>query len=124
MNNPAVADEGVYRVDVHEIHGVCVIFKRFFIRSTVKVGIEGEVMLGQTAVGDSLNDHGTDAGFVGFVGLDHVVQQIIKNVPCVYCDLVQLRYDTIDAKRLVSLLGRFHDFSGRLREGVIRPNVG
>ena len=81
-------------------------------------------MLGQTSGRDTLHDGSPRPGGRGLQRLDHIVEQIVKNVPGVDRDLVQLRHDAIDAKRLIPQHLRLHDFAHGSRRSTFRAHTG
>ena len=81
-------------------------------------------MLGQTRGGDTLYDGSPRLGGRGLQRLDHIVEQIVKNVPGIDRDLVQLRHDAIDAKRLIPQHLRLHDFADGGRRRAFHAHTG
>ena len=61
-------------------------------------------MLGQAAVRNALHDGGADSIGGGLDLLDHVVQQIVEDVPGIHRDFIQFRHNTIDAEGLIAQL--------------------
>ena len=66
-------------------------------------------MAGQARPRQALNDGSPHRRGRGLQGLYHVVEQIIKKVPGIDRDLVQLRNNAIDAKGLISQLSGLDD---------------
>ena len=66
-------------------------------------------MAGQARSGNALSDGSPHRRGRGLQGLDHVVEQIIENVPGINRDLVQLRHHAVDAEGLVAQLSGFDD---------------
>ena len=48
----------------------------------------------------------------------HIVQQIVENMPGVHCDLIEIRYDSVDPERLVPELAFLHYRGNCLRSGT------
>ena len=59
-------------------------------------------MLGQASVRYALHNRGADRIRGGLDLLDHVVQQIIEDMPGIHSDLIQFRHNTIDAEGLIA----------------------
>ena len=66
-------------------------------------------MAGQARSGNALSDGSPHRRGRGLQGLDHVVEQIIENVPGINRDLVQLRHNAVDTERLISQLAGLND---------------
>ena len=88
-----LAQQSLNRVDV---------LKRDIRSCALQIGVECEVMLGQASVRYALHNRGADRIRGGLDLLDHVVQQIIEDMPGIHSDLIQFRHNTIDAEGLIA----------------------
>ena len=111
----AFAQQRLYRIDV---------FPLDLLRRALQIRIERKPMLGQTRGRKVLNDGSPRLGGRGLQRLDHIVEQIVKNMPGINRDLVQLRHDAIDAKRLIPQHLRLHDFAEGSRRSAFRAHTG
>ena len=111
----AFAQQCFYRIDI---------FPLDLLRRALQIRIERKPMLGQTRGGDTLYDGSPRLGGRGLQRLNHVVEEIVKNVPGVDRDLVQLRHDAVDAKRLIPQHLRLHDFAHGSRRRAFRAHAG
>lgn len=94
-----ITEQSLHRVDV---------FKGYIGGGRFQIGVEGEVVLGQASVRNALHNRGANRIGCRSDLLDHVVQQIVKDMPGVYRDLIQFRHHAVDAERLIAQLTGFN----------------
>ena len=115
LRRAAFAQQRFYRIDIFPLDLLC---------RALQIRIERKPMLGQTSSRDTLYDGSPRLGGRGLQRLDHIVEEIVKNVPGVDRDLVQLRHDAIDAKRLIPQHLRLYNFAYRILRRAFRAHVG
>ena len=115
LRRAAFAQQRFYRIDVFPLDLLC---------RALQIRIERKPMLGQTRGGDTLHDGSPRLGGRGLQRLDHIVEQIVKNMPGIDRDLVQLRHDAIDAKRLIPQHLRLYNFAYRILRRAFRAHTG
>ena len=85
-------------------------------------------MLGQATVRNALHDGCADSIRGGLDLLDHIVQQIIEDMPGIHRDLIQFRHNTVDAEGLIAQLACFDHVIAETHIGgralLLRAHIG
>ena len=99
-----IAQHGFHRVEVLKGKIIC---------RAGEVGVHGEVMGRFTPVEDGMRGSRSAHGAFRLVAEDHVVHEVVEDMPGIDLDLGERGHDAVDAEGLVAHLPRFHDLPGR-----------
>ena len=108
LNNSIAAEDRVYGIHVLQLH---------FLSRALEIRIEGEAVFREAGGGDCLHDRSPRCGGRWLDGPDHIVEQIIENVPGIHCDFGKLRHNAVDTEGLIPELPGLHN---RVRRGARR----
>ena len=118
---PAVPGDKAF-VSQQRVHRVYV-FENCFLAGCGQIGVKSEIMREKALMRQRIHDRSAGLGIGWPVILDHVVQEIVKQMPGVNRDTVQFRHDAVYSEGLVPDLSFFYDGSDGLRYAALRSVI-
>ena len=89
-----------------------------------EVCVHGEVMGRFTPVEDGMRGSRAAHGSLRLVAEDHVVHEVVEDMPGIYLHLGERGHDAVNAEGLVAHLPRLHDLPGCCGGRALRPGEG
>ena len=110
-----ITQHGFHRVDMLKGKPLC---------RAGEVGVHGEVMGRFAPVENGMRSSRAAHGSLRLVAENHVVHEVIEDVPGIDLDLGERGHNAIDAEGLIAHLPRLHDLPGRRGGRALRPGEG